>query len=777
MRKVLVILFSLLTIPLSATNYYIKSTGNDIYTGLSDAQAWATITKVNTVWAAGTFAPGDSILFKRGDTFYGTLTVAESGSSANNIIVAAYGTGANPVLSGFQVLDTWDQSTIYRHVLTPESKPNILLLDGVNTPLGRYPDATYLDVESASTTTLTDTELAASPHFDGAEVVIRTWYWMMEKSIISSHIGNVITHGSNRYTPDAGYGYFIQNDYDCLTTLGEWSYASNYLYMYFGAVDPDDYEVKVSVRDEVVEINSYNYITITGLTIEGGNARNINLLSADYITIDNCKIRFSGGNGIQANSSSEHTTIQNSEIAENNNVGIYLGGGPYATITGNYVSKSGYYPGMGGSGDQDYSAIISRGSYGVITYNDIYDSGYDGIVFGGQGTNVSYNFIDRVCFVKDDGGGIYSYRDYNTGKTVSNNIILNSDGADDAIGEGNDRANGIYNDGSYNTVYQLNTIAHCMGGGIFMNACKNLTVRFNTSYDNSSQLLITSENTDIGHASGHIVNNNLLIARTYDQDWLQACFRANFIGLSAHDYGAQDYNYFARPIEDDHYMDIWPNAWQWNPSTRLKYNLTEWNVILGEDTHSQSTPVTISADAELHFVYNDSTSTQTYIVSPIMVDARGNNYTGFVTVPAYGSLVLIGSGTVAPTVTLIPVVTTNTVTNILTATATSGGYVSADNGYAVTSRGVCWNTTGTPTTLNSKTSNGTGTGAFTSNLTGLSASTTYYVRAYATNSQGTGYGDERTFTTDEAATLPGDVHFIEHNGVLIIHNGKFVKSD
>ena len=66
---------------------------------------------------------------------------------------------------------------------------------------------------------------------------------------------------------------------------------------------------------------------------------------------------------------------------ESNNVGIYLGVA-YATITGNY--KNGYYPGMGGSGDQDYSAIISRGSYGTITYNDIYDSGYDGIVFGGR---------------------------------------------------------------------------------------------------------------------------------------------------------------------------------------------------------------------------------------------------------------------------------------------------------------------------------------------------------------------------------------------------------
>ncbi|RLD49945.1 MAG: hypothetical protein DRI94_09990, partial [Bacteroidetes bacterium] len=62
-------------------------------------------------------------------------------------------------------------------------------------------------------------------------------------------------------------------------------------------------------------------------------------------------------------------------------------------------------------------------------------------------------------------------------------------------------------------------------------------------------------------------------------------------------------------------------------------------------------------------------------------------------------------------------------------------------------RGVCWNTTGTPTTSDSKTTDGSGTGVFTSSMTGLSGSTTYYVRAYATNSYGTSYGNQETFTT------------------------------
>ncbi len=104
------------------------------------------------------------------------------------------------------------------------------------------------------------------------------------------------------------------------------------------------------------------------------------------------------------------------------------------------------------------------------------------------------------------------------------------------------------------------------------------------------------------------------------------------------------------------------------------------------------------------------------------------------------------------TLKTLATVTTTAVTNVTHAAADSGGNVTADGGDAVTARGVCWNTAGAPTTADDKTTNGSGTGSFTSSLTGLSPATIYYVRAYATNGQGTAYGDERSFTTD--ATTP-----------------------
>jgi hypothetical protein len=99
------------------------------------------------------------------------------------------------------------------------------------------------------------------------------------------------------------------------------------------------------------------------------------------------------------------------------------------------------------------------------------------------------------------------------------------------------------------------------------------------------------------------------------------------------------------------------------------------------------------------------------------------------------------------TVQNIPTVTTAPVTSITHITANSGGNVSSDGGVTVTARGVCWSTSQNPTVVGNHTTDGTGTGTFLSNLTGLTANTLYYVRAYATNSIGTTYGSQLSFTT------------------------------
>ena len=99
-----------------------------------------------------------------------------------------------------------------------------------------------------------------------------------------------------------------------------------------------------------------------------------------------------------------------------------------------------------------------------------------------------------------------------------------------------------------------------------------------------------------------------------------------------------------------------------------------------------------------------------------------------------------------PQDTLLTVIT-GEVTNITKVTATCSGTVSLDGGLSISARGICWNTLQNPTILDSKTTNGNGLGTYNGNLIGLSPNTIYYIRAYATNSEGTIYGEQRSFTT------------------------------
>lgn len=101
-----------------------------------------------------------------------------------------------------------------------------------------------------------------------------------------------------------------------------------------------------------------------------------------------------------------------------------------------------------------------------------------------------------------------------------------------------------------------------------------------------------------------------------------------------------------------------------------------------------------------------------------------------------------------------PTITTKAVTNITTTSASIGGDISSDGGATVTARGTVWSTvTGPTTSVTTKTSDGTGIGSFVSNLTGLTAGTRYFARAYATNSTGTSYGAEVKFAYVLAPTM------------------------
>ena len=100
----------------------------------------------------------------------------------------------------------------------------------------------------------------------------------------------------------------------------------------------------------------------------------------------------------------------------------------------------------------------------------------------------------------------------------------------------------------------------------------------------------------------------------------------------------------------------------------------------------------------------------------------------------------------------LPALTTTTITNVQADGATSGGTINDNGGAEIFEKGVCWNETGTPTINDETDADGPGSNLFYSSMIGLNSNDVYYVRSFATNTAGTGYGDELGFTTLPALT-------------------------
>lgn len=149
--------------------------------------------------------------------------------------------------------------------------------------------------------------------------------------------------------------------------------------------------------------------------------------------------------------------------------------------------------------------------------------------------------------------------------------------------------------------------------------------------------------------------------------------------------------------------------------------------------------------ANSKMVYSGSTTAATYIVK-----LGGLNYATKYYARAYATGLegtVYGEEITFTTLPVVPVLTTAAITAITGNSAAGGGNVTVAGGAEVTARGICFGTNHNPTIADSKTTDGKGTGAFVSALAELKGNTTYYVRAWATNSAGTGYGPEVTFKT------------------------------
>lgn len=625
-----------------ATNYYVSTSGSDSNPG-TISQPWATIAKVNSA----TYAAGDYVLFSRGQTFTGQILPQRS-----TLNYGAYGTGSKPIVSGFQTLTGWTlhSAGIYRAATTALNTANMVVVDGVNKPKGRYPNSDFLRFESHSgLTSITDNALTSSPVWTGADVCIKTSRYTLEQRTISSHSGSTLTFSAVQHELQDGYGYFFQNSVSVLDQYGEWFISGGFLYMYFGAVNPATTVVKVGIYDDVFKVQNRTDITISDLTIEGGNNSCIYAnVNCTNIEISGCELRFSGNYGTTSVASGY--TVTNCNIHDCNNFGIYSYA-PNALFSGNTINKIGEFPGMGGY--TGYMGIAANGDNSVTEYNVITNIGYNGIILRGNNSIVRYNFIDTFCVLLDDGGGIYSSNNTYTGRIIDHNICINGIGNfagatnySNTLPSTTLYAHGIYLDEMAADITVSNNVtAHNSDSGIFLHSATNIDVTANVSYNNAKNQLLFSHNTVADNMANIHVTNNIFIAKESVQKCFQ--FTSNYNDLA---FGSASGNVYARPLDDTETFSI-----DTYNTSATAYDLAAWKTLSGYDANSTKSPKAITTTADFIFDYNASAAPKVVSFDGTYLDARNVPYIGSITLQPYTAAVLIKTENTNPEVLQTPV--------------------------------------------------------------------------------------------------------------------------
>jgi len=502
------IIFCVLTA--GAKTYYFSSTGNDANTSTqaqNQATPWRTISKLNSIF--NTLVAGDSVLFKRGDLFYGSINVTNSGAFKKHIVISAYGSGANPVVSGFTSIGSASWTSvgggIYQTSLTAASASlNLVTINNQPQQIGRYPNADavnggYLSYESFNDTlSITDSSLTSATDWTGAEVVIRKKLWVLDRCKITSHVGNTIFYSnSDGYTYDCtnNYGYFIQNDLRTLDQFGEWYFdnARKLLKVYFGTSIPSSYSVKAATTNVLVNINFERYITISNIAFEGGNAYGVYARNPDFINVQDCSFTNIGGMGIYMENASG-IVIQNTSTYNmlSNAISLACTSDSNISITNCVVKRTGVLRGMGFNGSNAYKAItVDIAKNLLIEGNKVDTTGYVGIEFDGSNALVKNNLVNYYGFNKDDGGGIYTYIPQSTGndvlytnRVISNNIVMNGIGAPEGRATTAPFISGIYLDGQIMNVDVINnTVFNIAKNGIHCNNPNNINITGNTCFN------------------------------------------------------------------------------------------------------------------------------------------------------------------------------------------------------------------------------------------------------------------------------------------------------
>jgi parallel beta-helix repeat protein len=661
MRQLLLVVLVCLANLVQATNYYFSSQWGDDSRTTVQAQnpstPWRSTEKFNAFNLS--LKPGDSVFFRRGDVFAGSIVIKSSGTASNPIYYGAYGTGANPLISGFTTLSNWTQLSggIY---FTSLDVPilNMVTINGQAKAMGRFPNAGFMKYEGTNgNQSITSAALNTGTNWTGAEAVIRKYRFILDRHKVTSQSGTTLNYststayGNNTaYNPVKNNGFFLQNHLGTLDQSGEWYYdpSAKRVYVHFGSSAPSSFVVKASTRDYNAFVTTANFMVFENLDFEGGNTKGFFMTTTSNTHLRNCNFSNQGGVSFDALNVS-WITVKGGTVNTSFSNGVFFEhNANNCTVDGVTVRNTNTNPGSGRSGTGISVGITINGNGSRIINNKVYNSGYNGISFLGDNVLVERNLIDTYCTLKDDGGGIYTYigesnaTSYN--RKVRNNIIINAvgayAGAEAYWYESFGKAAGIYLDEHVNNVEVTgNVVGNGDWGGIFLHNAHHNVISNNIFYNHRYQVLV-SQYTAMTRANT-MTNNQYISKYGYQETF----YYRTFVADNPSTMGTFNNNVYARPIDDN--RTIHCDFYQSGGAGTQFYTLDQWRQYFSLDAVSKRSPVTFKSniDDSIRFEYNASEVARVVNLDGSYVDAKGTPYAGAISIEPFTGIVLLRSRT------------------------------------------------------------------------------------------------------------------------------------
>ncbi|MEB2782930.1 Ig-like domain-containing protein, partial [Algoriphagus sp. C2-6-M1] len=585
-----------------ATEYYFSSTtGNDsrsITEAQNESTPWKSIDKLNSI--SSVLKGGDKIFFKSGDVFVGSILINKGGDAGNPITFTSYGSGAKPIITSLEPVTNWESigGGIFEAAISnlTGDKIQVVLIDNVIRPMGRYPNADasnagYLLINSVNNNYSINGD-ALPGDFSGGEVVIRKNNWIIDRHEIQSSSGSTINFLENTntfYTPQKGFGYFVQNHKNALDQFGEWAYSKSTkkIAVYFGGQNPSNLNVQVAKREHLVINNSYvKNFTFRNLDFRGSNKNLLMIQKSGGVTVENCSLDFAGENAIFGSDVPDFI-IKNNHFNRALSGAIYFWyGTPRTDISDNLIENSMPFQGMAKSSDLTGIGVYIAGdaNNAKIERNRVLNTGYNGIHFGGNYTLVKNNLVDNFCLWKQDGGGIYTNSDgltnmNNVGREVVGNIVTRGIGAQEGSSINYKLAEGIYiDDNAQGLKIFQNTISDINGKGIYLHNGNNIQILENTIYKAPHQIQVTHDYTGNPVRNVRIENNQF--SSVYENE---VAFSISSILDDINQIGVSDNNYYLDPFKSN---SIFHSKGANEGAIGTKRNLPNWTETFGYDRNS-----------------------------------------------------------------------------------------------------------------------------------------------------------------------------------------------